>query len=143
MQLNSFTDYGLRALLMLASLPKGSLTSAGEISEVFDVSQHHMMKIVRKLAQLELIETIRGKHGGIRLRKPASEINIGDVIRAVEPMQLLDCSEQACKITKACRLKGVMANAKKAFLAVLDEYSLEDLVQDNDELKKILLKEVD
>ena len=102
-----------------------------------------MMKIVRKLAQLELIETIRGKHGGIRLRKPASEINIGDVIRAVEPMQLLDCSEQACKITKACRLKGVMANAKKAFLAVLDEYSLEDLVQDNDELKKILLKEVD
>ena len=76
MQLNSFTDYGLRALILLASLPPGSLTSAGEISETFGISRNHMMKIVNRLAQMELIETIRGKNGGIRLKKRPEEINI-------------------------------------------------------------------
>lgn len=143
MQLNSFTDYGLRALILLATLPPGSLTSAREISEVFDLSQHHMMKIIRKLAQLGLIETIRGKKGGIRLKQASENINLGQVIRAIEPLQLIDCSEQACHITGACRLKAVLANAKNAFLDVLDDYSLADMVKGNPELKKILLKEVD
>lgn len=138
MQLNSFTDYGLRALIMLASLPPGTLTSAGAISETFGVSRNHMMKIVNRLAQMELIETVRGKNGGIRLRKTPDQINIGQVIRGTEPMQLLDCSTDNCHISPACRLKGVLADAKKAFLGVLDQYTLEDVIRDNDELMTIL-----
>ena len=138
MQLNSFTDYGLRALILLASLPPGSLTSAGEISETFGISRNHMMKIVNRLAQMELIETIRGKNGGIRLKKLPEEINIGQVIRGTEPLQLLDCSTENCHISPACRLKGVLADAKKAFLAVLDRYTLDDVIRDNEELQTIL-----
>ena len=138
MQLNSFTDYGLRALILLASLPQGELTSAGEISETFGISRNHMMKIVNRLAQMELIETIRGKNGGIRLKKRPEEINIGQVIRGTEPLQLLDCSTENCHISPACRLKGVLADAKKAFLAVLDRYTLDDVIRDNEELQTIL-----
>ena len=138
MQLNSFTDYGLRALILLASLPPGSLTSAGEISGTFGISRNHMMKIVNRLAQMELIETIRGKNGGIRLKKLPEEINIGQVIRGTEPLQLLDCSTENCHISPACRLKGVLADAKKAFLAVLDRYTLDDVIRDNEELQTIL-----
>ena len=138
MQLNSFTDYGLRALILLANLPPGSLTSAGEISETFGISRNHMMKIVNRLAQMELIETIRGKNGGIRLKKRPEEINIGQVIRGTEPLQLLDCSTENCHISPACRLKGVLADAKKAFLAVLDRYTLDDVIRDNEELQTIL-----
>ncbi|MAQ99530.1 MAG: HTH-type transcriptional repressor NsrR [Oceanospirillaceae bacterium] len=138
MQLNSFTDYGLRALIMLGSLPPGSLTSAGEISETFGVSRNHMMKIVNRLAQLGLVETIRGKNGGIRLKKPPSDINIGQVIRGTEPLQLLDCSTENCHISPACRLKGVLVDAKNAFLGVLDQYTLDDVLRDNSELQAIL-----
>lgn len=138
MQLNSFTDYGLRALILLASLPHGELTSAGEISETFGISRNHMMKIVNRLAQMGLIETIRGKNGGIRLKKCPSDINIGHVIRGTEPLQLLDCSTDNCHISPACRLKGVLADAKKAFLAVLDRYTLDDVIRDNEELQTIL-----
>lgn len=138
MQLNSFTDYGLRALIMLGSLPPGSLTSAGEISETFGVSRNHMMKIVNRLAQLGLVETIRGKNGGIRLKKLPADINIGQVIRGTEPLQLLDCSTENCHISPACRLKGVLADAKNAFLGVLDQYTLDDIIHDNPELQSIL-----
>jgi len=139
MQLNSFTDYALRSLIMLAVQDGDRIVSAAEISETFGISRNHLMKVVNKLAQLGYVDTLRGKHGGLKLRMAPRDINIGALIRHTEPMQLLDCSEQACHITRACRLKGALADAKKAFLDVLDKYTLEDVVGDNEPLKLLLV----
>lgn len=139
MQLNSFTDYSLRTLLTLAAQPDDRIISAADISERFNISRNHLMKVVNKLAQLGYIETLRGKNGGIRLAVAPRDVNIGKIIREIEPLQLLDCSEGNCYITSACRLKGALADAKIAFLSVLDKYTLEDVVGDNEPLKLLLV----
>ena len=138
MQLTNFTDYGLRALIYLAMLPKDKLANITEVTEAFDVSRNHMVKIINKLGQLGYIETVRGKNGGVRLGKPAMHINLGDVVRAIEPLQIVNCSPEFCHITSACRLKNILANAKEAFLTELDKHLLSDLVEDNSPLIKIL-----
>ncbi|UJF19538.1 nitric oxide-sensing transcriptional repressor NsrR [Vibrio sp. SS-MA-C1-2] len=139
MQLTSFTDYGLRALIYLASLPEGELTSITKVTEVYGISRNHMVKIVNKLSQLGYIHAIRGKHGGIKLGKPARQIVIGDVVRELEPTQIVDCSPEYCHITPACRLRGMFAKAEAAFLAELDKQTLADMVKDNEPLQKLLI----
>lgn len=141
MQLNSFTDYGLRTLIYLATLPEGEFSSITAVSDTYNASRNHIMKVVNKLGQCGYIETVRGKHGGIRLKQSARQIVIGDVVRSLEPLQLLDCSVENCHITSACRLKGAVHSATQAFIEVLDQYTLEDVVKDNDPLYQLLQPE--
>ena len=140
MQITSFSDYAVRTLIYLASLEKGELSNISQVSEVFDISRNHMVKIVNKLGQKGFIETIRGKHGGIRLNRPASDINLGHVIRELEPLQVINCSPEFCHITPACRLKSHLNNAKEAFLSELDKCFLNELIEDNSELMILLSK---
>ncbi|CDG23065.1 HTH-type transcriptional repressor nsrR [Xenorhabdus poinarii G6] len=137
MQLTSFTDYGLRALIYMASLPEGQMTSITEVTEVYGVSRNHMVKIINQLSHLGLVNAVRGKNGGIRLGQPADEIRIGEVVRSLEPLSLVDCS--ACHITPACRLKSVLNQAVQNFLEELDKHTLADLVKDNRPLYQLLL----
>jgi Rrf2 family nitric oxide-sensitive transcriptional repressor len=139
MQLTSFTDYSLRALVYMASLPNNELTNISQVTAVYGVSRHHMVKIINRLGQLGYIETIRGKNGGIRLAKSAFDISVGEIVRAVEPMQLVDCSEKACVITSACRLKHILQSAQSQFLAELDQHSLGSLLENNAPLYRLLL----
>lgn len=140
MQITSFTDYAIRTLIYLAALKEGELTNITQVSEVFDISRNHMVKIVNKLGQKGFIETIRGKNGGIRLKMKADKINIGGVIRELEPLQVINCSPEFCHITPACRLKSYLYNAKEAFLAELDKCHLDELLDDNSELLILLSK---
>ena len=142
MQLTSFTDYGLRALIYLATLPQGELTSITKVTETYNVSRNHMVKIINKLGQLGYVETVRGKNGGIRLGMAAESIVLGDVVRAIEPLQIVNCSDEFCHITTACRLKNVLADARAVFLAELDKHTLASLVDDNPPLR-ILLNHID
>ncbi|NHW59169.1 nitric oxide-sensing transcriptional repressor NsrR, partial [Escherichia coli] len=100
-QLTSFTDYGLRALIYIASLPEGKMTSITEVTQVYGVSRNHMVKIINQLSHLGFVEAIRGKNGGIRLGKPATDIIVGEVVRALEPLSLVNCSAEFCHITPA------------------------------------------
>ncbi|CAM4291693.1 nitric oxide-sensing transcriptional repressor NsrR [Vibrio agarivorans] len=138
MHLTSFTDYSLRTLIYLASLPQGELTNITHVTELFGVSRNHMVKVINRLGQLEYIETVRGKNGGIRLLKPAHEIKVGQVVRDIEPMTLVNCSSEFCHITPACRLKDKLNQAKLAFLAELDDCSIQSLISDNAELVTLL-----
>jgi Rrf2 family nitric oxide-sensitive transcriptional repressor len=140
MQLTNFSDYALRSLIYLASLPSDQLTSITEVSELFGVSRNHMVKVINKLGHLGYVKTIRGKNGGIKLLKNADEISVGAVIRDIEPLQLVDCSVEFCHITPACRLKAKLAEAKEAFLRELDNCSLQELLTDNSELLILLTK---
>lgn len=141
MQLTSFTDYGLRALIYMASLPADKMTSISEVTEVYGVSRNHMVKIINQLSREGFVTAIRGKNGGIRLGKPAESIRIGDVVRALEPLSLVNCSGDFCHITPACRLKQVLQQAVKNFLEELDSHTLADMVEDNPPLYKLLLVE--
>lgn len=138
MQLTSFTDYGLRALIYLATLPQGELASITKVTEVYGVSRNHMVKIINKLGQLGYVETVRGKNGGIRLGMPADNIVIGDVVRAIEPLQIVNCSEDFCHITPACKLKGILFDARQAFLNELDNHTLSEMIDDNPPLRVLL-----
>ncbi|ELI8098984.1 nitric oxide-sensing transcriptional repressor NsrR [Yersinia enterocolitica] len=141
MQLTSFTDYGLRALTYMASLSEGQMTSISQVTEVYGVSRNHMVKIINQLSRVGLVTAVRGKNGGIRLGKPADQIRIGDVVRQLEPLSLVNCSSDFCHITPACRLKQVLNQAVQSFLNELDNYTLADMVQDNTPLYKLLLVE--
>lgn len=141
MQLTSFTDYGLRALIYMASLPEGKMTSITEVTNVYGVSRNHMVKIINQLSRAGYVMAVRGKNGGIRLGKPADTIRVGDVVRELEPLSLVNCSSEFCHITPACRLKQALAQAVQSFLMELDKHTLADLVDQNQPLYKLLLVE--
>ncbi|UOQ44774.1 Rrf2 family transcriptional regulator [Halobacillus salinarum] len=142
MRLKKYTDFALRVLIYTASKPEGELASKKEISDVFHISENHLGKIVHQLNRLGMLETIRGRGGGIRLAKPASEINVGSVVRIMEDdFALLECFERGsnhCVITPACKLKHILHDALLAFLEVLDAYTLEDLLSNKDELRNLM-----
>src|SRR5690625_4250744 len=119
MNLKKYTDYGLRVLLIAGMKSEGELASIKEISDIFNISQHHLGKIVHELNKLGLIETIRGRYGGIRLAKPAEEINVGLVVRQLEnDFAILECFEEGsnhCVISPGCTLKHVLNKALHAF----------------------------
>lgn len=138
MQLSSFTDYSIRVLIYLATLKENELTNITTVSEHYQISRNHLVKVVHKLAQLHYIETIQGKKGGMRLKRPAQRIIIGQLIRELEPLALLNCDLSFCHISPACRLKHYLIDAKEAFLKELEKYTLADLIQDNPPLLNLL-----
>lgn len=141
MRLTSFTEYSLRVLLYLGTRPKGQLSSIKEISSIYHISTNHLSKIVYELGKLGLIQTIRGRNGGIRLAKDPEEINIGWVVRQTEEdfhqAACFDESKQGCIISSACRLKSVLSEALNAYLNVLDSYSLQDLLVNQKTLQRL------
>jgi Rrf2 family nitric oxide-sensitive transcriptional repressor len=143
MRLTAYTDFSLRVLMYLALHPDPKPTIA-EIARAYAVSKNHLMKVVFELGRDGFIATVRGKNGGLRLGRPAAEIGLGEVVRRTEPdMALVPCFtpvRAACVITPACRLRGVMEEARSAFLDVLDGYTLADLVKDPDALLALLAR---
>ena len=140
MQLTRYTDFGIRTLMYLALQPdRNTLFRIAEITEVFELSPNHVSKIVYHLGKLGYLETIRGKSGGFKLAKQASEINIGQVVRSLEnSLAPIDCSKPYCLFTPACKLKRALADAVNAYLAVLDGYTLDMIVTNKQELKSLL-----
>ncbi|MDO9369373.1 MAG: Rrf2 family transcriptional regulator [Sphingopyxis sp.] len=137
MQLTRFTDYSIRVLIHVASRRDGELSSIQEIADAYDISRNHLMKVVVDLGRAGFLETIRGRGGGLRLGRPAETINLGALVRHTEQsLQLVDCS--TCLIAPACVLPRILAEATRAFLAVLDRYTLADLLRDRaDDLRAL------
>lgn len=132
MQLTQFSDYAMRVVLYLGCRSE-RLVSVDEISRAYGISRHHLVRVVQSLTELGLVTAQRGRGGGMRLAKDPSEINVGWLIRQTEPhLNLVECFDlenNTCPIAPACGLKGVLELAQRAFLAVLDEYTLDQFVQ--------------
>ncbi|MDR5899889.1 Rrf2 family transcriptional regulator [Halomonas vilamensis] len=131
MHLTRFTDYSIRVLLFLAVKGEQRATIT-EIAETFSISRNHLMKIVQELNQKGYLTAIRGKNGGLSLDRPPESITLGDLVRDTEhDMALVECfrEDNACIITPSCRLQPILNEALKAFLAVLDHYTLADLLE--------------
>lgn len=126
MKLTLFTDYSLRTLLYLAAHPD-RLCSIAEVARAYNISQNHLMKVVNDMVRAGYIESVRGRGGGIRMGKPPEEINVGALIRHTEEgFDLVDCG--SCVIAPACGMTGVLKEAVRAFLSVLDRHTIADLM---------------
>ncbi|MDB5687009.1 MAG: nsrR [Rhizorhabdus sp.] len=126
MRLTRYTDYAMRVLLYVGARTD-RLSSIGEISRAYGISQNHLMKVVNDLVRAGYLASARGRFGGIRLGIPADRINLGAVVRHTEDgFELVDCG--TCVIAPACGLTGVLAEAMGAFMDVLDRYTLADLL---------------
>lgn len=130
MRLTSFTDFGLRALMRMASTPDRAFSTA-ELAEEFALSRNHLTKIVTALAQAGIVTTRRGAGGGATLARSPEDIRLGDIVRVLEEGQpLVECfmaSGGGCTIDGRCRLKARLRAAEKAFLANLDRSTLADV----------------
>lgn len=132
MHLTLHADYALRVLLYLAASPE-RLVSTQEVSEAYNISKHHLVRVAQALGQQGYVEVRPGRSGGLKLAREPAEISLGKVFRATEPdFHLVECfdkSRNACPIAPACGLKGVLFEAREAFLGVLDKYTLADVLQ--------------
>jgi len=131
MRLTSFTDYCLRVLIY-AGTKGDARATIDEMAATYGISRNHLMKVVFRLGQLGYLDTVRGKGGGVRLARDPAEINLGRLVRETEEdMALVECFEGrpgACRIEPSCVLRRVLHEALAAFLAVLDDYTLADLL---------------
>jgi Rrf2 family nitric oxide-sensitive transcriptional repressor len=141
MRLTVYTDYALRVLMYLA-LKDDELATIAEIAKSYGISKNHLMKVVHQLGVAGYVETVRGKGGGLRLAKPVAAIGLGDLVCHTEPdMAIASCFKPIdgpCTIRPCCALRRTLEKARAAFVAVLDEYTLADLVQPRTRLASLL-----
>lgn len=132
MQLSRFSDLTLRLLMYLGTRSAGQWATVREASEAFDVSVHHMAKVAQWLTQRELVESRRGRGGGLRLEADPRAIDIGAILRDAESgsalVECFDPETDHCRISGACRLRGHLERAREAFFGALDGVTLADLL---------------
>ncbi|MDX2320756.1 MAG: Rrf2 family transcriptional regulator [Moritella sp.] len=130
-KITTYTDFGIRTLMYLSTLPKGQRSSSAEVANVYDASRNHIAKVIAHLSALNYIESSRGKNGGIWLAKSPSEINIGQLVRALEHnLKGIDANASDCDIVPTSQLRKVLETGIDAFLQTLDQYYLTDLLND-------------
>lgn len=130
MQLNRFTDYGLRVLMYLHGEGASPLVTVDEIAERFGIPRNHLNKIVGRLSKLGWVIAKPGRNGGIRLASKATPLLLGDVLRELEGHpSLIDCSKPPCPLRGGCHLKRVLDLGRSDFYANMNRYSLAELVQ--------------
>jgi Rrf2 family transcriptional regulator, nitric oxide-sensitive transcriptional repressor len=141
MRLTSFTDYSLRVLIYLAA-DTGRRATIAEIATAFSVSENHLTKVVHFLGKQGWLATTRGKGGGLSLALEPQAIVVGQVVRATEgaaqPAECFGDTPERCSISRICRLRGALREAVDAFYAVLDDYTLADLVLNRASLARVL-----
>ncbi|WP_018924395.1 RrF2 family transcriptional regulator [Salsuginibacillus kocurii] len=146
MRLTTYTDYSLRVLIYLTVHDHKSLAKIQDIADAYQISKNHLMKVVYEMGKRGYLENIRGRNGGLKLAVDPETVNIGTVVREMEEdfhlVECFDCQNNGCIITPACRLKGVLKEALDAYLNVLDQYTLSELVTNRNELRTLLQQNV-
>jgi Rrf2 family nitric oxide-sensitive transcriptional repressor len=141
MRLTTFTDYSLRVLIYLGTR-SDRRAAVGEIAVAYGISKNHLMKVIQFLAEEGYVLTTRGKGGGVGLNLDPERITIGEVVRRSEAGSVLvECFSREtseCRIERSCLLRGAFQEAVQAFYAVLDTYTLSDLVVNHTALKSML-----
>ena len=143
MKLSLFADYSCRVVMYL-SYREGEMSQVKDIAEIYDISHEHLRKIVHNLGMNGILESMKGKSGGVRLAMAPKDILVGDFLRLVEPSgDFVECMQRQgnkCIITDPCRLKITLNEALNKFFEHLNEYTFEDLLKNNKALEKLLGK---
>ena len=129
MRLTLHTDYAFRVLMALARAP-GQVKSVDDLAREFAVSRHHLMKVAQNLTAGGFVSTVRGRNGGLRLAMAPGDINLRAVAEHMEPdFNIAGCfGEEPCSFLPRCGLKGVLGQAKSAFLQTLARHDLESIL---------------
>ena len=136
MQLTLYTDYSFRVLLYLG-VNRDRLCTIAEISERCAATQNHLVKVVHNLGREGYIQTMRGRTGGIRLKKEPEEITLTEIIRCTEVnLDIAECLREnnTCHISEVCQLKNIFDQAQTQFIATLDRYTLANLLENKEQL---------
>ena len=143
MRLTAFSDYTLRVLMYLA-LDRTRLATVAEIAAAYGISGNHLMKVVHRLVRAGVVESVRGKGGGVRLARAPEDIRLGEIVRASEgDAPIVECLSGklgACRIGAPCRLRGVLVDAFDALYESLDQHTLADLVRTPRALRQALVR---
>jgi len=144
MQLDKFTDYALRVLMTLAIRAPARVPTS-EIAALFGLSENHLSKVATRLAREGFVNSERGRSGGLTLARPAKDILVGDVVRAMKRNDpVVECfgADKSCLIIPACGLREPLAQAQEAFFATLDRYTLADVTRSRKALAALLVAEL-
>ena len=140
MQLTLHTDYALRVLIYLSAQPD-KIVTIDEITDFYEISRNHLVKVVHNLSIKGFINTSRGKHGGMQLARAPEAISIGEVVRQIEAnFDIVECfnrNSKKCRIVPICNLKSVLQQANDNFLSFLDQHTLADAVKTDTQLKRL------
>ena len=127
MRLTLHTDYGIRLLIYL-DMHRDRLVTTSEVADAYGISRNHLVKIAQHLTELDYVASVRGRNGGLRLSRDASEVTLGEVVRKLEANSLLiecfDPTTNTCPIAPICGLTGILRDAQEAFFKVLDGYTI-------------------
>jgi Rrf2 family protein len=141
LRLTQFSNFAIR-VLMYAGLAEPRLCTVPEMARAYGVSYDHLKKAAGELCRLGYLETLRGRSGGFRLAQRPEDICIGTVIRQTEGgAPLVECFDEGtstCPLIPACQLRRALQEAHAAFFAVLDRYTLADLIRAPDALTPLL-----
>lgn len=131
MRLTKQTNYAVR-MLMYCAANADNLSRIPEIAKAYGVSELFLFKILQPLHKAGIVETVRGRNGGIRLGRPADKISLFDVVRVTEDnFSMAECFEAddtECPLVDSCGLNSALRKALNAFFDVLAQYSIHDLV---------------
>ncbi|OJF97277.1 iron-responsive transcriptional regulator RirA [Pararhizobium antarcticum] len=141
MRLTKQTNYAVR-MLMYCAANDGHLSRIPEIAKAYGVSELFLFKILQPLNKAGLVETVRGRNGGVRLPKPASEISLFDIVKVTEDnFAMAECFEAGeidCPLVDSCGLNSALRKALNAFFEVLQQYSIDDLVKARPQINFLL-----
>jgi len=138
MQVTKYTDIALRVMMHLALVP-GQRHTISDIAERYNLSRNHLVKVVHQLVLDDYLDSVQGRGGGICLARDASEINVGSVVRATEMrLKPIDCTGLDCPLRTKCILRDALDEAMDAFMAVLDSYTVQDLIRNKRQLLRLI-----
>lgn len=142
MRLTKQTNYAVR-MLMYCAANNDQLSRIPEIAKAYGVSELFLFKILQPLNKAGLVETVRGRNGGVRLGRAADEITLFDVVKVTEDsFAMAECFEDdgdvECPLIDSCGLNSALRKALNAFFDVLSEYTIDDLVKARPQINFLL-----
>lgn len=140
MRLTRQTNYAIR-ILMYCATNKERLSRVSEIAGAYGVSELFLFKILQPLVENKLVETVRGRNGGIRLGRPADAITLFDVVRVTEEnFAMAECFEKdsECPLVNDCGLNVALREALDAFFTVLSRHTIAEIVDSRPNMPALL-----
>ncbi len=131
MQLTKQTNYALRILMYCAA--RNEAVRLRDVAKFYGLSETFLHKVLLVARDGGFVVTMRGRMGGLKLARPASEIRVGDVVRVMEErIELADCfrSDSGCPLEQSCGLNGALHRALHAFFDVLNDYTIADITDE-------------
>ncbi|MBI5247612.1 MAG: Rrf2 family transcriptional regulator [Elusimicrobia bacterium] len=132
--------YAVSAALYLAKVPAGEYHMVGEISRMTELSPSYLSKILQRLANIGVLDSRRGAKGGYRLRRPATDITLSEIVATSRHLEKgpVPCMIEAkdCDAAEPCAMHQFVARAEGSLWRRLDAITLADLGAPNFELEQ-------